>query len=243
VAAAVAAVNADRATLRKYWERTGCLLTADGSLDDRVHLHSGVALGLLPQVKPTAVDADGDNAHQIGLGGGGPYMYMYAGSDGEGKEEKKEEKEGKRWEAVVKVEDLDNVKLDEDEPDLDEEDDADNQLREASLGDVLPAGWQVIEEPPLLDQSLVKSMVAFRWNVTGWGVAKVCRHYARAKGAKGLNYELQYTIGGEIVEHRLRISDYSCSDDAAAGAWCVLRARAPPAAAAAPAAPPASPPA
>ena len=68
------------------------------------------------------------------------------------------------------------------------------------------------------------------------GVAKVCRHYARAKGANGLNYELQYTIGCEIVEHRLRISDYSCSDDAAAGAWCVLRAGAPPAAAAAAAA-------
>jgi hypothetical protein len=217
------------------------VLTNRGSLDDRVHLHSGVALGTLPEVKSTAPVAKdtADAPNQMGLGGG-PYTYMYAGSDGEGKEEKKEEKEGKRGEAVVKVEDLDNVKVDEDEPDLDDEDDADHQLREASLRDVLPVGWQVIEEPPaLLDQSLVRSMVAFRWNVTGWGVAKVARHYARAKGAKGLNYELQYTIGGEIVEHRLRISDYSCSDDATAGAWCVLRAPALLAAAAAPAAPPA----
>jgi hypothetical protein len=235
----VAEVNAERATLRKYWERTGCLLTANGSLDDRVHLHSDVALGPLPEVKAAAVNvADKAEEHnQLGLGGGGPYTYMYAGSEPEGKEEKKEEKEGKRGEAVMKVEDLDNVKVDEDEPDLDDEDDADNQLRETSLRDALPAGWQVIEEPPsLLDQSLVKSMVAFRWNVTGWGVANVCRHYARAKGANGLNYELQYSIGGEIVEHRLRISDYRCSDDAAAGAWCVLRAGAPPAAAAAAAA-------
>ena len=234
----MAEVNADRATLRKYWERTGCLLTANGSLDDRVHLHSDVALGPLPAVKPTAANVTDDEHHQIGLGGGGPYTYMYAGPDGEGKEEKKEEKEGKRGEAV-KVEDPDNVKVDEDEPDLDDEDDADSQLRETSLRDALPVGWQVVEEPPsLLDQSLVKSMVAFRWTVTGWGAAKVCRHYARAKGANGLNYALQYTIGGEIVEHRLRISDYSCSDDAAVGAWCLLRARAP-LAAAAPAAPPA----
>lgn len=219
-------MNADRVSLRKYWERTGCLLTADGSLDDRVHLHSGVALGALPAVPPTVaveIDEDGksDEPSQMGLGGG-QYTYMYAG-DSEGKDEKKEEKEGKRGERAVKIEDPDNIRVDDDEPDLDDEDDPDEQLREASLRDALPAGWKVIDEPPSsLDSSLVTRMLAMRWSVTGWCSAKVHRHYARAKGAKGLNYELQYTLGGEIVEHRLRIADYGCSDDAAVGAWCLL---------------------
>lgn len=247
VAEAVAEVNHNRKTLLKYWERTGCLLTADGSLDDRVHLHStAVALGVLPSgvAAEPAVEQKGNPAAS-GLGlGGGPYTYMYAPPADDGKEEKKEEKEGKRGEEVKKEEDPDNVKHDHDEPDLDEEDDEDAQLREASLRDALPDGWQVRQEAPLsLDQGLVALMVAFRWSVTGWGLAKVHRHYARAKGANGFNYQLQYTIGGESVDHRLRVADYSCSDDAPVGAWCVVEQRGVPLRAAAAAAAPAPPPA
>ena len=93
-----------------------------------------------------------------------------------------------------------------------------------TMRDALPAGWQVVDEPPsLLDRSLVNSMVAMRWTVTGWCRANVYRHYARPKGINGINYQLQYTVGSQIIEHRLRIIDYSCSDDAPAGAWCMLR--------------------
>ena len=112
----------------------------------------------------------------------------------------------------------------DDEPDLDDEDDEDDELKEIPLRDALPAGWQVNEEPPAsLDRQMVNSMVAFRWTVIGWCVAKVHKYYPRPKGVNALNYQLQYTVGSQIVEHRLRTSDYSSSDDARAGAWCLLR--------------------
>ena len=91
-------MNADRATLRKYFERTGCLLTADGSRDNLVHFSSGVELGNLP---PPFASAE-DEPSGLGLGEGKRH-------EGEGKEEKKENK------GESKQGDVDNPKHDEDE--------------------------------------------------------------------------------------------------------------------------------
>jgi hypothetical protein len=251
VAAAVAEVNADRATLRKYWERTGCLLTADGTRDDRVHLHSGVELGVLPKVCSSSVvdvvvDAEDDppddenSAESGGIGLGGMR---------EGKGEAKDAKDSGRGggggggggdsdeaKARMKREDIDNVRHDDDELDLANEDDPDEDLRPASLREALPLGWHVIDTPPaVFDKSLVGSLMALRWNVTGWGVAKIVRFYPRPKGSDGLNYEVKYLLGDEEIAHRLRALEYSSSDDASAGSWCLLRwlpaAAAPPASA------------
>lgn len=228
----MAKVNADRATLRKYWERTGCLLTADGTRDDRVHLHSGVELGPLPKHTSLSVvdvvdEEEGDEAGSAPSGGIGL---------GEGKREVKEGKSSSgtsdgECKKGVKREDIDNVKHDEDEPDLAEEDDPDENLQPASLRDALPLGWHVVDTAPVgFDKTLVGSLMAMRWNVTGWGVAKIVRFYTRPKGVDGFNYEVKYLLGDEEMAHRLRALEYSSSDDAPAGSWCMLRWQSAPAA-------------
>jgi len=145
-------VNADRATLRKYFERTGCLLlvTAGGSRDNLVHFPSGVELGNLP---PPFASVE-DEPSGLGLGEGKQH-------EGEGKEKKENKGESKQG-------DVDNPKHDEDELALDDEDDPDENLIEVPLRDAIPEGWEVVPLPPDLDKSFVGKKVVQRWNVTGW---------------------------------------------------------------------------
>lgn len=201
-------VNAEKATLRKYFERTGCLLTADGSGDDRVHLPGGIELGDLP---PSLALSNDDEPSAIGLGEG-----KRAG--GEGKEEKKEQK----GESKVTQENADNQKHDEDELDLDEEDDPDEGLVEVALRDAIPDGWEVAPLPPDLDKTLIGKKIVLRWNVTGWAVAIVKRFYSRPKGAAGYNFELRYQVGGGLVDTLLHAKHYTVRDGMPAGSWCVI---------------------
>ena len=211
-------MNEDRTTLRKYWERTGCLLTADGTCDDRVHLHSGVELGPLPTVvSPVVVDVvdeeDGDSAERGGIGLGGGVR--------EGKGEAKGG--GGNAKSKVKREDIDNVKHDDDELDLAEEDDPDEDLRPTSLRDALPVGWHVIDAPPaVFDKSLVGSLMALRWNVTGWEWQN-CSILHAPQGPRGPQLRSQVSSRRPGSAHRLRALEYSGSDDAPAGSWCMLR--------------------
>jgi len=198
-------VNADRATLRKYFERTGCLLTADGSRDNLVHFSSGVELGNLP---PPFASAE-DEPSGLGLGEGKRH-------EGEGKEEKKENK------GESKQGDVDNPKHDEDELALDDEDDPDENLIEVRLRDAIPEGLEVVPLPPDLDKSFVGKKVVQRWNVTGWATATVKRFYSRPKGPAGFNFELRYQAGGEFVDTVLTARTYTVRDGMPAGSWCMI---------------------
>jgi hypothetical protein len=224
VAEAVAEVNSDRATLVKYWERTGCLLTADGSRDDRIHLHSSIELGALPEAKRAVdVDDEEEEKEESGLG------------LGEGKAESKEQKRapsphpkvrGAASGAVPKVkrEDVDNVKHDEDEFDLDDEADPDEQLQEIPLRDALLGEWTVIDTPPAtLNASLENSWMVLKWSVFGWAVGKIVRFYNRKPKNNVFNYEIKYVIGPELRDHCLQLKHYSSSDDAPHGSWCLIR--------------------
>ena len=229
MAEAVAEVNRDRATLRKYWERTGCLLTADGSLDDLVHLHSTVALGPLPEASAAVDVEDVDEAEEelsapagLGLGEGKTESKEHKGEPmpcSHRKEQK--EKEKKRQ---VKREDIDNVKHDDDELDLDRDSDSDPELPEIPLRDALAGEWSVISTPPAkLDATLDNSFIVLRWEVFGWALGKIVRFYSRKPKNNEYNYEVRWIIGSELRDHRLQLKDYSASDDASHGAWCLVR--------------------
>jgi len=207
VAEAVATVNKNHTTLTKYWERTGCLLTADGSRDDRIHLHPTVELGSIPAYKTFVLPTESTG---VGLG------------LGEGKQA--ENKDDGDDEVKIKPEDADIVKHDDDELDLDDEDDPDDRLQETCLRDALPSGWAVKEQPPTaLNSSLKGCSIAMRWKVAGWCVAKLTRYYSRPKTKLQFNYETRYVLpANELRDHRLQLQDYSTSDDAAYGSWCLI---------------------
>jgi hypothetical protein len=212
-------VNSDRATLLKYWERTGCLLTADGTRDDRVHLHSTVELGKLPDVS-AAVDVedeqDQDSTPSSGLG------------LGEGKEQKYESEAARLPnhdddKKKVKREDIDNLKHDDDEFDLDDDADEDDELPEIPLRDALPADWSVVDSPPTaLDAKLVNSSIMLRWRVFGWATGKIVRFYNRKPKHTEFNYEVKYVFGSELRDHMLQLKDYHTSDSAPHGSWCII---------------------
>ena len=209
---------------------TGCLLTADGTRDDRIHLLPSVALGPLPEVKNTSAsavdDEDEDEDEDESASSGGIGLGL-GKEKRESKSEKKIEPESSGTNKIKVVqEDVDNVKHDDDELELDDEDDPDDQLHEVSLRDALPDGWKVVESdavPDTLDGSLVGLSFVRRWTAAGWCIAKITKYYRRPKTQLMFNYEVRYT-GNELREHRLRMEEYSTSDDAAYGSWCLIRA-------------------
>jgi hypothetical protein len=83
----------------------------------------------------------------------------------------------------------------------------------------------VVEEQPVLDETLVGATFAMRWTVTGWAAAVVKRFYPRPKTKSGYNYECRYIVGGEVRDQRLQLRDYSTADGGPAGTWCILRKR------------------
>ena len=226
VAEAVAEVNQDRLTLKKYWQRTGCLLTADGTLDDLVHLHSSMPqLGSLPPItstKDTKTDED-DQPEDESATGGGIGLGLGESKRESKSSENKNEKEGNNSELKVKVkDDPDNVKHDDDVLDLDEEDDDDPELRETSLRDAVPKEFKVVDSPPReLNQLLIGSSFAMKWTVTGWSVGTFKKYYPKPKGKNEFNFHVHYPI--EVRDQRFQLKDYSTSDDAPYGAWCILQ--------------------
>lgn len=219
VAESVAEVNSDRATILKYWQRTGCLLTADGTRDDLVHLHPSMPkLPPLPKASPQDLkeveDAKDDDDDDESASSGGI---------GLGLGESKRSGDKKQAHGKIKKEDTDNVKHDPDEPDLDEDDDIDDELIGASLRDALPKEFKIVERRPESDLNpvLIGSSFAMKWNVTGWCVGQFTKYYAKPKTSKLFNFETRYP--GELRDHRFQLKDYNTNDDAPAGSWCLLR--------------------
>jgi hypothetical protein len=141
---------------------------------------------------------------------------------GESKRENKEIKI-KKTEIETKVkEDPDNVKYDNDELDLDDEDDIDPLLNELSLRDAVPTEFKVLDKPPKdLNAVLIGASFAMKWTYTGWSVGKFSKYYAKPRTKNQFNFETIYV--SEVRDHRFQLKDYSTSDDAPYGSWCILQ--------------------
>jgi len=204
-------VNAERVTLRKYFEKTGCLLTANGTGDHLIHFPNGIQVGNLAKVTSEPSGAELNEPEAVARG-----EHKREAVPDEGKEEKVTD--------VDQDDDEEGAQVDDDELDLADEDDEDAQLKEVALHDVIPDGWEMVLSPPdVLDTRLVGQKLAMRWTVTGWTTATVRRFYRRPKGPKEFNYELKWTLVNELRDQRLQLPDYTVLNGAPAGGWCLLQ--------------------
>jgi hypothetical protein len=195
-AEAVAAVNASPERLRRYFEKTGSLMTADGSGDAAIqpqgtegYSFAGVVADL-PELKEEKKEdnAEGDDAE----------------GDAEGDEEEDEEVE-----AFF---------------DTDDDAQAGDEKDAPTMADAMPTGFCIEEQPPALNKSLVRRHVLFKFSGAGWWHGVVRQHYPKGRGEQRFNYEFDYPGVGRR-DHRLLADAYCVTDvdgDVPAGSWAVL---------------------
>ena len=94
-----------------------------------------------------------------------------------------------------------------------------------SLGMCIPSSMQlVVHAPAVVNATLLGRAIVYKWN-TGWARGVLFKHYARARGTKRYNFEVDYPFeaeGNDRRDHRLRPADYSVSEDAKVGSWALL---------------------
>ena len=145
--AAVVAVNAKEAVRRKYFERTGCLLTVDGSGD-------------------TLIRPDGlrsyafDRAAAAASGGEAPAAPAAALPSG-------------NQEIQAAVDELAMIDDDSecDDGDSDDEDDP------VAIKSPLPKGYDADSAPTSISKCLEGRMISFLWNGAGWCSGKIKQVY------------------------------------------------------------------
>ena len=197
--------------LRKYFEHTGALLTADGSGDDLIKLEG------LP--KGQTFSWTDDDLHTL------PALPTLAAAP-DATEPEPEDCVPEREQAHV----TDNIVDDEDE---DDEDDAPPAPREA------PPGFQLAASPPSAEQlafskeaspadALVGRHILFNWPVVGWCVGKLvsrnvdARSFKMVEGERAkVNFLVHYEIDQETVKTVLRLEEYNGHDDMS---WVLLDA-------------------
>lgn len=119
------------------------------------------------------------------------------------------------------VDDDDNDdKLSDSEADeFESDDEPDEESKVKSLTDALPADWEVSEDQPALDDSLVGKSILFKWNI-GWSRGVVT---LRRKGKKAAKFNFEVTYEPDVIyPHMLDLERYRTRDDCEIGGWCVI---------------------
>lgn len=219
----------------RRFEKTGALITADGTEDHLIQPEGTVNYSLDGPVAPPkadevpAEDADGDRPMADGKDAKAeskaPKKKAAAKSQSAKKKsdsKKEEEEEEDDEEEEDSEEDEDKEKPDEDEP-WESDDEPDSDAEHQSLVEALPDGFSVVDDlPKKIGDWIVGKRVLFRYRSHGWECAAVMAHFAKTRGPKKFNVELLYDDGDEQRPHRLTAANYSCADDAPPGSWCLV---------------------
>lgn len=198
-----------------FFQKTGGLITADGSDDHLIRPEGAQNYSLAGDVAPHAAepavaraDPDGDVA-------------MAAEDCKDSKESKAERQRAKPAAAAVEDEDDDSASEDEAEQLFESDDEPDSDSEAQSLAQALPDGFSVVEHKPSLDSSLIGRQVVFKFNSHGWETAAIIAYYAKPRGKDRFNFELLYD-GDDQRSHYLQLENYRFDDRAPAGSWCVV---------------------
>lgn len=231
-------IFSDNARMRRYFEKTGSLMTADGS-DDHLIKPQGAGddysfsmpLPELPAAaaQPIAIDVEPANDASVGDG--------KEEKKGDAKAKSKPKSKSKRNNSSSSNSPSANADDDEDssseyEDDEDEIDDADALMdsdgepdpeeESTTVAEALPENYQAnSNKPRALTKALVKKPVLFKFSAVGWQLARIWRFYNPPVGAEQYNYELLYDAD-DRRDHCLDLARYGCADDAKPGAWTLL---------------------
>ncbi len=221
VGEATARTTCDGKRMRQYFEKTGSLLTADGSLDELVRPEGveGKYLFEGPDFVEESLRLDKEIADGLAATKDKQEKKeSKAKKKAAGGKEAKESKEDKETAADSSNEEPDsNADPDSDVFFSDNGDEEDNGVELDSLADVMPPGFAADASAPSLDKNLVGRMVAFLWQGAGWEQGVVCKFYKKLY-QNTFNYEIEYT-SGDRHDTLLRVETYGCSADAKPGSW------------------------
>ena len=206
-------------TLRKYFEHTGALLTADGTADELIKMEG------VPKGKTFSWEDDSLDSIMLRGGAGGA-----GGVDGEagGMAATATEPEPDDVCPTREAAEADAVLGDEELDDVDDEDDETDVPRAPRTA---PDGWRIVEEPPPAaalepkhpeQQQLVGRSLLFNWRAIGWcvGVVESANGDRRFKVAGDVvNFYVFYELDGDTSAHVLKIDNYGTDHD---DSWVLL---------------------
>lgn len=187
-------VNKKAETRQRYFEKTVCLLTADGSLDDKIH--------------PQSVD---------------DFVFKRAASDDkdkaeakDGTDEKVEQKADKADEKQADAND-DGEEEEDDDVLFDDDDDGelDADIKPQTLKDVMPKEGRVVAAAPALNRKLKGRKIIYKFDY-GWFVGRI-----RKVGKRGeFNAEVDYGAGPR--DQFLDVKLYGSAESAPVSSWILL---------------------
>lgn len=185
----------------RYFEKTGSLLSADGTRDDHIK----------PQGADNFVFA-ADKEHK---------------EEKEEKEEKKERAERKKEQdegsdnedsAGDESEEDDDAVFDSDS---DSEPELEPDIHQQRVSEALRSGERLVDMAPALSDSLVGRRLLFRFNF-GWFPGCIKRFYTRPRTKACYNVEVLYDTERGPRDQKLEVSQYKHDDGAAVGSWVLI---------------------
>jgi hypothetical protein len=178
---------------RRLFEKTGCVMSIDGSGDDKINPQGADNFAFVRAAAPAEPMED--------------------------KEEKGEIKEEKKADRDAEAED-DDAESDDDELfDEDDEGELDADIHQQTLDEALPdrdRSLIVTDKPAAVNKKLVGRKIVYKFNF-GWFLGRV-----RKIGKKGeFNAEVDYGDGKR--PQLLDLALYGVSDDAQLSSWVMLK--------------------
>jgi hypothetical protein len=200
---------------RRYFEKTGSLLSLNGTHDDKVKPQAAGQFDLSSAL--SAVDnGDGKEAKSESKDSDLDKDKDKAEDDGQDSEDDDDDKDDEFEEREGDVED-DGEKEDSDK---EEEKEAalDADIHTQTFAEAVPVGTKVVASVPKLDKALVSRRIAFNFDV-GWFVGRVKKFYNKPR--QGLyNFEVRYQHG--LRDQQLLAERYGNGDAAAISSWVLL---------------------
>lgn len=208
--------------LFRLFQKTGQLITADGSDDNLIQPEGTENYSLIGPIEVPPADAaviepaGAVAAEAADADGDAP---MAAAAPGDGKEAKADPVPKADAKAAADAEEDDQEEDEGQYFESDDEPDSDADL--TALHEALPENFSTVDKQPALDANLVGKYVLFLWKSVGWQCALVVEHFSPPLDKEKFNYLLEYE-GEDTVKHCLSLANYRFDDAAPVGSWCAL---------------------
>jgi hypothetical protein len=222
-AKALSKVNSDPHRNVGYFVRTGCLLTADGTDDDKVKPEGTTAYSFAND-GGEAVELD-EVKEQEAVGAIEDAAAGVAAVAAAAEAARRDVEVRRRADEDVAQEE--EVDADDGQVDVcgdgiaevfDDEDDENDGDVPATLAEALPAGFVRTLNCPTINRDLVSHYVLFHWTVVGWCFGRVSKFMRKGK----FNFEVRYEANSQVFSHLLRTETYSVQPNAPIGSWCIV---------------------